>query len=116
MIEREYFTQEEAEAKVGRRIKTLVPWSGVPGGTRGDVVRADRAGQSKTPFGEAVEAYNVAIQWDLPREPLQVASGQVGGEPFLAISGGKPLVDWFSKDEYDQYLAELDGEQIDQAQ
>lgn len=107
MIERKYFTQEEAETKVGQRIKTLVAWSGVPEGTRGDVIQADRAGQSKPPFEEAVEVYNVAVQWDLPREPLQVGTGQVEGEPFLAISGGKPLVDWFSKDEYDEYLEEL---------
>jgi hypothetical protein len=109
MIERKYFTKEEAKAKVGRRIITRVPWSGVPEGTEGDVTRADESGYTKPPFGEAKKAYNVAIQWDLPREPLQVATGQVEDEPFLAISGGKPLVDWFSKDEYEQYLEELES-------
>jgi hypothetical protein len=116
MIEREYFTQEEAEAKVGRRIRTLVPWSGVPEGTLGDVIRADRAGQSKSPFGEAVEVYDVAIQWDLPREPLQIRQGVVGDEPVLMITGGKPLVDWFDRLEYERYLDELDDEPTDRDQ
>ena len=91
------FTEDEARAKVGQRIRTLTEWSGVPVGTKGVVTRADRAGKG----------WDVAIQWDLPTAPLQVMRGQVEGEPFTAITGGKPLVDWFTRDEYERYLVEV---------
>jgi hypothetical protein len=110
MIERKYFSQEEAQTKVGRRIRTRVAWSGVPEGTAGDVIRADPAGQTKQPFGKAVEVFDVAIQWNLPAEPQRVGIGQLEGETFLVVTGGKPLVDWFTKDEYEKYLEELESE------
>jgi hypothetical protein len=108
MVEREYFSREEAEAKVGRRIRTRVAWSGVPEGTTGAVVKADPAGTSKPLFEAAVETFDVAIQWDLPREPLQIRQGLIEGEGVLMITGGKPLVDWFTKSEYECYLEELE--------
>jgi len=97
MTDREYFTQAEAEALVGKRITTRVAWSGVPRWTTGEVIQADKGYQGWT----------VAIQWDLPRDPLQVGAGHVAGEPFLMVSGGKPLVDWFSRNEYLETLEEL---------
>jgi hypothetical protein len=109
MVERKYFTQEEAQAKVGRRIRTRVAWSGVPEGTTGAVIRADPIGRIKPPMGEAMEVFDVAIQWDLPREPLQMGRGQVEGEPVLVITGGGPSIDWFTKDEYEEYLEELES-------
>lgn len=51
MIERNWFTQEEASAKVGRKIKTLVPFSGVPKDTTGSVISDDpAAGQIEAPY------------------------------------------------------------------
>lgn len=73
------FEECAALTKVGRRIKTMVEFSGVPRGTFGEVTRADRSG----------EEYTVAIQWELS-ERL-----------------GKPLVDWFTKDEYERFLVEV---------
>jgi len=72
------FDQATALAKVGRKIRTRVEFSGVLTGTTGHDLRAD-----PSPAG-----YTVGIQWDLPGRT-------------------KPLVDWFTKDEYDQYLEEL---------
>ena len=89
------FTKPEAEAKVGKKVRTLVEFSGVPGGTTGRVIRADAAGRVKPACGEAVEVYDLAIQWDLPTAPPAVMRGESGGEPFLFIRSGKPLVDWF---------------------
>ena len=43
-MEREYFSFDEAQAKVGHRIKTLVEFSGVPKDTTGRVIRFDRVG------------------------------------------------------------------------
>ncbi len=86
---RQYFTQTEAEAKVGRQIQTRVEFSAVPRGTTGQVISADEAGWAKPPFGEQEEAYDVAIQWELPR-PEPSAD--------LMIPAGKPLVDWFTSD------------------
>jgi hypothetical protein len=111
MKEREYFSFDEAQAKVGRRIKTLVEWSGVPKDTTGQVIRFDPAGQTKPPFGEARETFDVAIQWDLPRaQPLAelVIPGDAPNNPYIHIRTGKPLVDWFTKSEYEEYLEELD--------
>ena len=107
-LSRQYFTQVEAEGKVGRRIQTRVDFSGVPRGTTGRVVSADEAGWAKPAFGKEEEVYDVAIQWELPRpEPSADLVIPVGAEPYLHIQTGKPLVDWFTKDEYERYLNEL---------
>ncbi len=111
MKEQENFNFDEAQAKVGRRVKTLVEWSGVPKDTTGQVIRADPAGKVKPPFEEAREVFDVAIQWDLPRpEPLAelVIPGEAPTEPYIYIRPGQPLVDWFTRAEYEQYLEELD--------
>ncbi len=107
-MEREYFTKSEADSLVGRRIQTLVEFSGVPKGVAGVVLRADSAGRTKGVGAKAPdEVYNLAIQWELPAEKAAVATGEAAGEPFLVIRRGGPLVDWFSKDEYQKYLREL---------
>jgi hypothetical protein len=105
MLEK-FFTKTEAEAKVGKKIRTLVEFSGVPKGTTGQVLRADPAGRVKPAFEEAVEVYDLAIQWDLPTEPPSVASGELAGEPVTVIRSGKPLVDWFTKEKYERFLVE----------
>jgi hypothetical protein len=51
------FTQEEAEAKVGTFVKTLIPFGGLPRGTRGTVTRA-----LCMPDGHAV-----IVRWQVPR-------------------------------------------------
>ncbi len=74
-----HFTRQGAVALLGRRIRTDVEFSGVPAGTAGIVVRADPAGSPGS--------YTVGIQWQLD-----------GRE--------KPLIDWFTKNEYDRFLGE----------
>jgi hypothetical protein len=113
--ERKYFTRAEAEALVGRRIRSLVDFSGVAKGTSGRVIRVDPAGQSKPPFGKAVEVFSVAIQWDLPRRQPFMATGTADGEPFVFLDTGKPLVDWFSKDEYERYLM-MEGDESESSE
>lgn len=97
-MDREYFTKEEADAKVCRRVRTRVEFSGVPEGTTGRVIRADEAGAG----------YDLGIQWDLPTEPPAITTEKIGGEPVTIVQTGKPLVDWFSKDEYEKFLVEED--------
>jgi len=75
---RVYFSQEEAEILVGRHIENLRAFSGVPAGTEGIVRRASSTSQG----------FTVAIEWQLARQ-------------------GKPLLDWFSRDEYRRYLKEI---------
>lgn len=58
MFERILFDEGAALAKVGRRIKTLIEFSGVPRATLGEVTRADESG----------EGYTLTIQWDLPKD------------------------------------------------
>jgi hypothetical protein len=74
---RNYFSGEAARALIGRGIRTLVEFSGVPTGTTGKVIRAD-------PTADA-DSYNVGIE----------------------SHRHKPLVDWFSCDEYHRFLEEL---------
>ena len=111
MKEQENFNFDEAQAKVGRRVKTLVEWARVPKDTTGQVISADPAGKVKPPFGEAREVFDLAIQWDLPRpEPLAelVIPAATPNDPYIFVRTGKPLVDWFTKSEYEQYLEELE--------
>ncbi len=111
---RRYFSQEEAQAKVGQTIRSLVEFSGVPQGTTGLVIAADAAGWTKALAGEKTEVYDVAIQWNLPRPDAAITMVVTDqGDAYLHLRTGQPLVDWFTKDEYERYLAEvpMEGEQ-----
>lgn len=78
MTEDRLFDYATALSRVGRRIQTLVAFSGVPQGTVGQVLQADP--------GEG--GYTLAIQWELPGR-------------------AKPLVDWFRQGEYERFLREI---------
>lgn len=69
------FTQQQAQALMGLRVRTQVEFSGVPAGTAGKVVRAD----------EGAGGYTVGIQWEL-------------------AGRDRPLVDWFDRAEFTRYL------------
>jgi hypothetical protein len=124
-----HFTQAEAEAKVGKRIQTRVDFSGVPKGSTGTVISIDPAGTARV-RDTAQKIYDVAIQWDgktiqkalaeLTNRLEQVDENENTIERYaqreqlldeadwlLFIDIDKPLVDWFTKDEYEQYLEEL---------
>ncbi len=58
------------------KVKTLVEFSGVPKGTTAKCVKVEKPSWNKK------QSYKVT--WDLPRS--------------------KPLIDWFDKDEFDEYL------------
>jgi hypothetical protein len=105
MAER-FFTRAEAEAKVGKKIRTLVEFSGVPKGTTGQVVRVDLMGKTKSAFGVASEVYDVVIQWELTIEPTEVTRGETDGEPFIFIRRSGPREDWFTREEYERFLVE----------
>lgn len=84
----------------------MLEFSGVLKGTTGHVLRADPAGRVKPAFADSVETYDLAIQWDLPTEPPAIMSEELAGEPVTVIRSGKPLVDWFSRSEYEELLWE----------
>jgi hypothetical protein len=84
------FEKPEAESKVGKHVRSLAEFAGVPKGTTGRVVRADRMGNVRTADGKIYEEYDAVIEWDLP--------GQ---------QSTKPLQDWFPKDEYEQWIEEI---------
>jgi hypothetical protein len=73
-----HFTREEAQRKSGTRIRTLREFSGVPKGTEGTVVN----------MYPSCGFFGLDVQWDLP--------GRF-----------KPLVDGFSKWEYETFLQEI---------
>ena len=99
------FTRSESERLVGRRIRTLVRFSGVPEGATGIVIRADSAGRVK--IGDRLaEEFDLAIQWD-PPESLEAPLA--GAESLGAsVRAGRLLIDWFTKDEYERYLTDAD--------
>ena len=82
-MDQKHFTYTEAYARVDKRVRTLVPFSGVPQGTTGTVIGADPAGD---------DGWSLAIRWDIP--------GRSPGRTRM-------LVDWFSRDEYERYLEEI---------
>lgn len=75
------FDERQAKEKVGCEVETLVDFSGVPQGTRGRVVRADMRDTGGY-------SYSLAIEWVIPGR-------------------AQPLMDWFSKTEYEKFLREL---------
>src|SRR4029453_4461567 len=83
------FTQAEAQAKVGKVVRSLQEFASVPQGTLADVISADPRGTSKPMGGKGFQVFDVAVQWRLQEL--------------------KPLVDWFSKEEYEQYLEEIEA-------
>jgi len=68
------FTKQDAEAMVGRGVRSLVDISCVPAGTRGRVVAAEEVGNG----------YDVSVEWE----------------------SGHLRTDWFSQDQFEQYLVE----------
>lgn len=75
---KQYFSKGQAEKKLGVRIKSLRGFSGVPKGTTGTVVRMDEGSDA---------LYSLGIEWNLPGRKT-------------------PLVDWFSADEFENFLRE----------
>jgi hypothetical protein len=75
-----------------------VAFSGVPKGTTGTVAGIYHAQKDN---------YGLDIQWHLkPKEPM-VAQGEIGGESFVFVQTNKPLVDGFTKSEYEKFLKEI---------
>jgi hypothetical protein len=72
------FTRAEARAKVGKRVRTRVPFAGVPEGAVGTVIRVDRV----------IDGYDVEVTW-----------GRSGRRT--------PWVDWLTKEEYEARLIEM---------
>ena len=63
-------------------------------------------GKVKPASRTAYEVYDLVIQWNIPTEPPQIIEGQIGGESVTFMRTGKPLVDWFTKEEYERFLVE----------
>jgi hypothetical protein len=63
-------------------------------------------GKVKPASQAAYEVYDVIIQRNAPTEPPAIVEGTLGGEPVTFMRSGKPLVDWFTKEEYERHLVE----------
>lgn len=72
------FLSEEAEDLIGKRIQSLIAFSGIPRGTKGTITE-----KYKSCFGH----WGIGIAWDKP-----------------SALGGKPITDGFSKDEFERFL------------
>ena len=82
-MRRSYFSKEQAEALLGKRIRSLADFSGIPAGTTGTVVAMDEV---------YTEDFDVVIEWDF------------GGS--LHGAQTKALRDWFTPDEFEKFLVE----------
>lgn len=78
----EYFSEKEAEAKIGKIVITLKEFSGVPMYTIGEVNRI---------YGDR-NMWGVDIEWKFAHSDK---------------NKHKSLIDGFSKDEYSQFLQEV---------
>jgi len=94
---REHYTEREARALVGKTFESLVEFSGVPQGARGKVVDADNAGLGH---------WDVVIEWDTRRPAPKARALEIEGEHALFVQTGKPLRDWFTKDEMARFMRE----------
>lgn len=73
------FSREEAQARLGRRVRTVVGVDGVPSGTFGCVMHLDEIEQN---------SFELIVEWHVLIE-------------------GKRQHDWFSKEQYEQCLIDL---------
>jgi hypothetical protein len=79
------FTREEAQAKLGRRVRAVVAVDGVPSGAFGCVMQLDEIEKHK---------FEVIVEW-------------------YVLIDGKRQHDWFSKEQYERCL--IDDPELDQA-
>jgi hypothetical protein len=72
------FTRAQAQATVGRRVRTRIAFAEVPAGALGTVVRVDRV----------IDGYDLEVAWGRPGRST-------------------PWIEWFTKAEYTAYLIEV---------
>jgi hypothetical protein len=82
-MDREYFTKQEAQEKIGKFIETLVDWARVPKGTTGTVVEMYHAGD---------DFYGLDIQWHLSSPKPSIQHITIGGEAVTFVQTGRPIV------------------------
>src|SRR4029434_2105174 len=87
-----HFTREEAAEKQGVMVQTHVAIFDIPKGTCGTVVHS----------ATTDDGYSVAIAWQFtPDRPHGHDCGADLDPP------ADPIIDWFTKNEYERYLTEL---------
>jgi hypothetical protein len=79
------FNREEAQAKLGRRVRSIIACDGVPTGTFGRVMQLDEIEKNN---------FEVIVEW-------------------YVLIEGKRQHDWFSKEEFEQCL--VDDPELDRA-
>jgi hypothetical protein len=72
------FTRDEAQEKLGRRVRSVVSLDEIPAGTCGTVMQTDEIEQGE---------FELIIEWD-------------------ARPANKLQADWFTKEQYEAYLIE----------
>jgi hypothetical protein len=91
---RQYFTHDEAQAKLGQLVWTRVTGRRIPQGTQGQVRYARAQG----------DGYELGIQWVLTPMPLTFVVRP--RPPFLRLAR-QPTIAWVRKDQYRRYLVEI---------
>jgi len=92
-----HFTRAEAAEKQGVLVQTHVAIFDIPTGTCGTVVQA----------AMTEDGYSVAVAWHVT--PDQPHDSHVDTD---LTPSADPILDWFTKNEYERYLTELSGQPI----
>ena len=90
------FSESEAQAKVGKTVRSLVEFASIPKSTTGCVINKDFAG----------DGWEIVIEWNLPPPVAPQRQGKIN-ESVAVVITGNPLRNWFTRDEYEKYLEEL---------
>jgi hypothetical protein len=93
MIGREWFSQAEAQAKLGQVVWALVDGHRIRKGTCGRVLYARLQGHG----------YQLGVTWKV--SPLPFGLTMLERPPFVVV-GRTPALDWLRKDQYRRYLGE----------
>ncbi len=99
-MEEIHFTKQEALSKIGKNIKIINDYAGMPKNTLGTVL------STKNEEG----CWTVVIRWWRPTGVLTSYydnNNSIWNDILVDKITKKPLIDWFVKSEYEQFFREL---------
>jgi hypothetical protein len=97
VMQRTYFTREEARREIGRTVEAVADFPSVPKGSRGSVVKIQRYTGDK---------WLICVKWHLPRA-ISLVDAMVGDASLNFFVRRKATTDQFCKSEYETLLRVL---------
>jgi hypothetical protein len=88
-----YFTRNEANHKLGRRVRSLSTIGSVAEGTEGSIVKVIRS---------HADQWSIRVRWQTPRPVALIDVAE-----FSFFKREQPIVSEFSKSEYEKSIKEI---------